>query len=531
MGEVDRLLASADSSGVKKTMLVGVTRHLRRGTAGCRGSDGWRGRRAVPAIGLPLNQKNAMTSRHNRDSHRDPERRDRRNPHVLVIHRSGLGRLSGGAGTNVRPLPRCCQGISAASRRRSGANLRLKHVFAGGSSLPHRAPGSPGHSASSYLSGKAISYYRPRGSAEVRQLIDGGFQAFNAGRLSEACHIFADKMLAPGARHHHRPDRRRRADAGRPRRLRHRADGPRPGRLRHQHRRESLSRSPLRAELHAAPRLAVPRRRRAVRAGHHPHLRRAVSGDGAARNRRRTSATSSCARSCRGRSRPRSSTTASVSICWISIRGAKSTPSSRAPRKTGVPDLHVVAGRQLDRHEHRLPRADERVDADDRSEPRRQRGVRDHPRGEEERLRDPRRRLAEEFLPAGAADAVGGLRHPQGRERLLHPDHDRPGRLGRPLGRDSGRSRELGQGQSRRAARHGRGVLRFDDRVPAVLRVRGRFGERPPRAEGARAQARRARRRSAAAGARGAARTVRATWRSSRPRSIGIADGHTVDAS
>jgi deoxyhypusine synthase len=30
----------------------------------------------------------------------------------------------------------------------------------------------------------------------VRQLIDGGFQAFNAGRLSEACHIFTEKMLA-----------------------------------------------------------------------------------------------------------------------------------------------------------------------------------------------------------------------------------------------------------------------------------------------------------------------------------------------
>src|SRR5205085_4648924 len=28
-------------------------------------------------------------------------------------------------------------------------------------------------------------------------LIDDGFQAFNAGRLSEACQIFADKMLAP----------------------------------------------------------------------------------------------------------------------------------------------------------------------------------------------------------------------------------------------------------------------------------------------------------------------------------------------
>jgi deoxyhypusine synthase len=63
--------------------------------------------------------------------------------------------------------------------------------------LPHRAPGAPGHSASNYLSGKAITYYRPRGSAEIRQLIDSGFQAFNAGRLSEACHIFTEKMLAP----------------------------------------------------------------------------------------------------------------------------------------------------------------------------------------------------------------------------------------------------------------------------------------------------------------------------------------------
>jgi deoxyhypusine synthase len=64
--------------------------------------------------------------------------------------------------------------------------------------VPHRAPGSPGHSKpEQYLTGKAIRYYRPRGSAEVRQLIDAGFQAFNAGRLSEACHIFTEKMLAP----------------------------------------------------------------------------------------------------------------------------------------------------------------------------------------------------------------------------------------------------------------------------------------------------------------------------------------------
>src|SRR4029453_1960936 len=63
--------------------------------------------------------------------------------------------------------------------------------------MPHRAPGSPGHGPGHYLQGKQIRYYRPAGSAEVRQLIDGGFQAFNAGRLSEACHIYADKMLAP----------------------------------------------------------------------------------------------------------------------------------------------------------------------------------------------------------------------------------------------------------------------------------------------------------------------------------------------
>jgi hypothetical protein len=58
--------------------------------------------------------------------------------------------------------------------------------------VPHRAPGAPGHTHDDYLKGKAIKYYRPRGSAEVRQLVDAGFQAFNAGRLSEACHIYTD---------------------------------------------------------------------------------------------------------------------------------------------------------------------------------------------------------------------------------------------------------------------------------------------------------------------------------------------------
>jgi deoxyhypusine synthase len=63
--------------------------------------------------------------------------------------------------------------------------------------MPHRAPGAPDTGRSHYLSGRAIRYYRPRGSAAIRDLIDDGFQAFNAARLGEACRIFTDKMLQP----------------------------------------------------------------------------------------------------------------------------------------------------------------------------------------------------------------------------------------------------------------------------------------------------------------------------------------------
>jgi deoxyhypusine synthase len=63
--------------------------------------------------------------------------------------------------------------------------------------LPHRAPGRPGKSRQSFLTGKPIKYYRPKGSQEIRHLIDEGFQAFNAGRLSEAAQIFAEKILDP----------------------------------------------------------------------------------------------------------------------------------------------------------------------------------------------------------------------------------------------------------------------------------------------------------------------------------------------
>jgi len=63
--------------------------------------------------------------------------------------------------------------------------------------VPYRAPGSPGVSRPPLLSGRPIHYYRPRGSADVRHLIDEGFQAFNAARLGEACRNFTDRMLDP----------------------------------------------------------------------------------------------------------------------------------------------------------------------------------------------------------------------------------------------------------------------------------------------------------------------------------------------
>ncbi|MEW5982701.1 MAG: deoxyhypusine synthase [Acidobacteriota bacterium] len=63
--------------------------------------------------------------------------------------------------------------------------------------MPHRAPGSPPPSSGRYLTGKPIRYYRPRGNPGVRALIEDGFQAFNAARLSEACHIFTEKMTRP----------------------------------------------------------------------------------------------------------------------------------------------------------------------------------------------------------------------------------------------------------------------------------------------------------------------------------------------
>ena len=63
--------------------------------------------------------------------------------------------------------------------------------------MSHGHIGLPDSAGRGLLSGKPIGFYRPRGSPDIRRLVDDGFQAFNAARLSEACRIFAEKMLDP----------------------------------------------------------------------------------------------------------------------------------------------------------------------------------------------------------------------------------------------------------------------------------------------------------------------------------------------
>ncbi len=63
--------------------------------------------------------------------------------------------------------------------------------------MPHRQSGSSNQNQKKFLTGEPVRYYRPRGSQEIRKLIDEGFQAFNAGRLNEACHVFSEGMLNP----------------------------------------------------------------------------------------------------------------------------------------------------------------------------------------------------------------------------------------------------------------------------------------------------------------------------------------------
>ena len=112
------------------------------------------------------------------------------------------------------------------------------------------------------------------------------------------------------------------------------------------------------------------------------------------------------------------------------------------------------------------------------------------PRRHAQRRHHPRRRLAQELLPPDAAAALGGLGHQQGRPRLLHPDHAGRAALGRTLRRHALRGGLVGQDQARYARRHRRRLRRHHHRLPADRGLR-RLARRPASPSRALHQARR----------------------------------------
>ena len=356
-------------------------------TDGCRALKRLARNTSPGANGRPfLQTTNSMTSDDAGPRRADGAHQMRR---IRRSHRSRCRTLTLLVGALSRlPLRRCSH----------APDVRLRR-------MPYRQPGAPAAKGRAF--GQAHRLLSPAGQPGSPASDRRGVSGVQRRAALEACRIFSDKMLDPeedttigltiaGAM----------TPAGH-RRLRRGDDGSRAGRLHHQHRREPVSRPASRAEFHAASRLAVRRRRRALRAGHHPHLRRAVSGDRCCSKPTRTSATSWCVEKLEG-----PITTAELHYrmgrdLMKQLSGMRGALGRRARRARRRAHLHVVAGRQLDRHEPRVSRAAERQLADDRSEPRRQRSVRDHPGRQAERLRDSRRRIAQELLPAGAAHACG----------------------------------------------------------------------------------------------------------------------------
>jgi len=63
---------------------------------------------------------------------------------------------------------------------------------------PHKPSGiQGGQKGHGYLDGARIEPTPIAGAMTVKQLVDGTFQAYNAARLREACHLFTRKMLEP----------------------------------------------------------------------------------------------------------------------------------------------------------------------------------------------------------------------------------------------------------------------------------------------------------------------------------------------
>ena len=237
MRHVNRMLAAPDQ--LRRVVHDAGRRdqHLRRQADGCRATAGWRERRRPRRTAGPSARRRAAAA-------------------AARPRRSRTGNRPGSSSSSSAITRKC---------------------YSNEATMPHRCPGLPAEIAEVVSLRQAHSLLpaarqRRHHAADRRGV--SGLQRRAAGRSLP--HL-QRQDAGEDARHDDRPDHRRRADAGGARRLHHRADGARAGRLHHQHRRQSLPRSALRAELHAAPRLAVSRRSRALRTGRHSHLRRAVS--------------------------------------------------------------------------------------------------------------------------------------------------------------------------------------------------------------------------------------------------------------
>ena len=171
-------------------------------------------------------------------------------------------------------------------------------------------------------------------------------------------------------------------------------------------------------------------------------------------------------------------------ICWSAIPAARSTRSSPRAAQCRRADLHLVARRQLDRHEHRVPRADERQHADDRSRTATStRSARSSSPGKQNGCVILGGGSPKNFYLQGQPTLWEVYGIPKGGNDYFIQITTDQVVWGGLSGATPGRSGQLGQGQPRRAARHRRRLLRFDDRLSALLRVRRRLRAQPPAAQ------------------------------------------------
>ena len=139
---------------------------------------------------------------------------------------------------------------------------------------------------------------------------------------------------------------------------------------------------------------------------------------------------------------------------YVSAREDETGRTGKQPAGGGLPlrraGLHVVAGRQLHRHEPGGAAAG-RIGPADRPVARREPERRDRlgrQEGRQERRVHPGRRLAEELHPADGAANPGGARPGRERPRLFLAGHGRPTGHRRPERGDAAGGDDLGQGRS-----------------------------------------------------------------------------------